>query len=299
VHDRCARVSQSPSSRGLCWLWGRRQLPIGYEIPLNDVVWTLGSVSAVHHRAFDAELLLRELPAPPLTTDSLITAARSLGFRVKRHATCRRELATLTLPVIALLRESAAAAEESPDNPTEPSGAPPETLARPALIVQVHDTHVMLFRAGTNQVLNLAVEAFDAEFTGTVFQFAPLADSRYCMNTMVAQKTSGSAAHVQGDWIAVGGGNNTIVGGDGNDLIDAGVGNDVIVMGPGRDTFVGGIEVTAADSPMSHFALRHAGTRRRRSVDQGVIALTGRINTDKIETPSSRVRSDSSRVEMV
>jgi ATP-binding cassette, subfamily B, bacterial HlyB/CyaB len=169
-------VSQSPSSRGLRWLWGLRQLPIGYEIPLNDVVWTLGSVSAVHHRAFDAELLLRELPAPPLTTDSLITAARSLGFRVKRHATSRRELATLTLPVIALLRESAADSEESLDNPTELSGAPPETLARPALIVQVHDTHVMLFRTGTNQVLNLAVEAFDAEFTGTVFQFAPLAD---------------------------------------------------------------------------------------------------------------------------
>jgi hypothetical protein len=73
VHDRCAGVSQSLSSRGLRWLWGRRQLPIGYEIPLNDVVWTLGSVSAVHHRAFDAESLLRELPAPPLTTDSLIT----------------------------------------------------------------------------------------------------------------------------------------------------------------------------------------------------------------------------------
>jgi ATP-binding cassette, subfamily B, bacterial HlyB/CyaB len=176
VHDRCARVSQSLLPRGLRWLWGRRPLPIGYEIPLNDVVWTLGSVSALHHRAFDAELLLRELPAPPLTTDSLITAARSLGFRVKRHTTSRHELPTLTLPVVALLRESATAAEDSPDHPTEPPGAAPETLARPALIVQVHDTHVMLFRAGTNQVLNLAVAAFDAEFTGTVFQFAPLAD---------------------------------------------------------------------------------------------------------------------------
>jgi subfamily B ATP-binding cassette protein HlyB/CyaB len=129
----------------------------------------------LHHRAFDAELVLRELPAPPLTTDSLITAARSLGFRVKRHTTSRRELAALTLPVIALVRESATA-EDSPDNPTEPPGAACETLARPALIVQVRDTHVVLFRAGTNQVLNLPVEAFDAEFTGTVFQFAPLAD---------------------------------------------------------------------------------------------------------------------------
>jgi len=145
------------------------------------VVWTLGSVSALHHRAFDAELLLRELPAPPLTTDSLITAARALGFRVKRHGTTRGDLAALTLPCVVLLKEQAAA-EPSPAGisssaSTESSGpTSPTRLTRPALVVQVNDTHVMLFRAGTNQVLTLTLEAFDAEFTGTVFQFAPLAD---------------------------------------------------------------------------------------------------------------------------
>ena len=36
-----------------------------------------------HHRAFDAQLLLRELPALPLTTDSLITAARSLWVKIQ------------------------------------------------------------------------------------------------------------------------------------------------------------------------------------------------------------------------
>ena len=145
------------------------------------MVWTLGSVSALHHRAFDAELLLRELPAPPLTTDSLITAARALGFRVKRHGTTPGDLAALTLPCVVLLKEQAAA-EPSPAGisssaSTESSGpTSPTRLTRPALVVQVNDTHVMLFRAGTNQVLTLTLEAFDAEFTGTVFQFAPLAD---------------------------------------------------------------------------------------------------------------------------
>ncbi len=145
------------------------------------MVWTLGSVSALHHRAFDAELLLRELPAPPLTTDSLITAARALGFRVKRLGTTRRNLAALTLPCVALLKEQAAAdpspAGTSSSSSTESSDPGSQThLTRPALVVQVNDTHVMLFRAGTNQALTLTLEAFDAEFTGTVFQFAPLAD---------------------------------------------------------------------------------------------------------------------------
>jgi len=163
------------------WLSGRRSHPVVYEIPLHDVIWTLGSVSALHHRTFDAQLLLRELPAPPLTTDSLITAARALGFRVKRHGTTRGDLAALTLPCVVLLKEQAAA-EPSPAGisssaSTESSGpTSPTRLTRPALVVQVNDTHVMLFRAGTNQVLTLTLEAFDAEFTGTVFQFAPLAD---------------------------------------------------------------------------------------------------------------------------
>jgi subfamily B ATP-binding cassette protein HlyB/CyaB len=170
-------LTNSYLSLWLRWLSGRRSQPVAYEIPLRDVVWTLGSVSAFHHRAFDAELLLRELPAPPLTTDSLITAARSLGFRVKRHGTTRRNLAALTMPCVALLRDKAATESSSDGSSTETVVPASEThLTRPALVVQVNDTHVMLFRAGTDQVLNLTLKEFDAEFTGTVFQFAPVAD---------------------------------------------------------------------------------------------------------------------------
>jgi ATP-binding cassette, subfamily B, bacterial HlyB/CyaB len=159
------------------WFWGKYKQPVSYALSLHDVVWTLGSVSALHHRAFDAELLLRELPAPPLSTDSLITAARSLGFRVKRHGTTRRDMAALTLPYVALFWEKTAPDSSSDTALTEPLGPLSETrLTRPALVVQVNDSHVMLFRAGTNQVLNLTLEDFDTEFTGTVFQFAPVAD---------------------------------------------------------------------------------------------------------------------------
>jgi len=154
-----------------------RKGSVAYEIPLHDVAWTLGSVSALHHRAFDAELLLRELPTPPLTTNSLIAAARSLGFRVKRHETRRGDLRALTMPCVALLREKTSSSDpSSAPASSEPASTASDTLARPALVVQVNDTQVMLFRAGTNQVLTLSLEEFDDEFTGTVFQFAPIAD---------------------------------------------------------------------------------------------------------------------------
>ena len=79
-----------------------------HEIPLHEVVWTLGSISSLLHGAFDAELLLRELPAPPSATDPLIIAARWLGFRLKQHRATRSDLAALTMPCRALMWDKAA-----------------------------------------------------------------------------------------------------------------------------------------------------------------------------------------------
>jgi subfamily B ATP-binding cassette protein HlyB/CyaB len=116
----------------------------------------MGSICALHHRAFDPQLLLRELPAPPLTTDVLIAAARALQFRIKRRDLSRSALAGLTFPCLGVLRD----------------GSTP----RIALFVKVDEAQVMLFRGGTNQGTTLSLEEFDREFTGTVFQIAPLAD---------------------------------------------------------------------------------------------------------------------------
>ncbi|HEY5103336.1 MAG TPA: hypothetical protein VII70_11185, partial [Steroidobacteraceae bacterium] len=46
-----------------------------------------------------------------------------------------------------------------------------------ALVIQVNDTHVMLFRAGTNKGLALPLAEFDLEFTGTLFQLTPITES--------------------------------------------------------------------------------------------------------------------------
>jgi len=82
------------------------------------------------------------------------------------------------MPCVALLRDKAAD-ESSPGSPSGDTVSPAVDthIARPALVVQANDSNVMLFRAGTNQVLNLTLEEFGAEFTGAVFQFSPMADA--------------------------------------------------------------------------------------------------------------------------
>jgi subfamily B ATP-binding cassette protein HlyB/CyaB len=129
----------------------------------------------LHRRAFDAELIARELPAPPLKVESLITAARSLGFKVKGRMSNRAELASFTMPCVALLGESVAG-DRSRDGLSEETPCSPADV-RPALVVQIRETDATLFRAGTNQPVTLALEEFDRAFTGMAFQFAPLSDS--------------------------------------------------------------------------------------------------------------------------
>jgi subfamily B ATP-binding cassette protein HlyB/CyaB len=162
-----------------------------HEVPLQDVVWALGSICALHHRAFDAQLLLRELPAPPLTTDTLISAARALQFRIQRRDVSRAGLAKLTMPCLAVLRDgSLQTATDLPDlgasptdgripsNPQAPNASPSNPpRARLALIVKVDETQVLLFRAGTNQGSGLSHQEFDREFSGSVFQLALAAEA--------------------------------------------------------------------------------------------------------------------------
>jgi subfamily B ATP-binding cassette protein HlyB/CyaB len=135
----------------------REQDATAYAVPLSDVVWALGSFCALHQRAFDPHLLLRELPAPPLTTDALIAAARRLNFKIQRHELNRTQLARLPLPCLVVLRE--------------------EGAARLALIGKVEAAQVILFRAGTNQNSAVSNDEFAREFSGTVFQLAALTEA--------------------------------------------------------------------------------------------------------------------------
>ncbi len=162
-------------------------------MPLEDIVWSLGSICALHNRPFDAELLVRELPAPPLTTDALITAARALKLRIRRNVLARSDLARSTLPCLVEVCDSGQTGQAplADYNSThavaadaDSAGSPPEGervfesvgRVRLALVAQINATHVLLFRAGSNQVSTLTHEQFDGEFAGVGYQLALAAD---------------------------------------------------------------------------------------------------------------------------
>lgn len=153
-------------SRALRWLRRRDEAIPPSQVVLEDIVWTLGSICSIHKQPFDAELLLRGLPPPPLTTDALITAARSLEIRIQRRKVHESNLGALTLPCVAEL--STANAQERGE---------PSAQRRLALIVQVTPSQVLLFRAGTSEHTTLTPRQFSQEYVGTAYQFAPVAPS--------------------------------------------------------------------------------------------------------------------------
>lgn len=128
----------------------------------DDFIWVMGSFCALNRRPFDAGLLLQQFP-PSYDTDSIVHAARALGFRIRRHDWVADQLGTLNLPCMALLKPSSDG-EEVAD-----VGA----SARPAIIVQINDTGVILFKAGSNEPTALSHAEFSACYGGVAFQLIP------------------------------------------------------------------------------------------------------------------------------
>lgn len=132
-----------------------------YQFSTNDLVWSMGSFCALNRLPFDAELLVRQFP-PPYTGDTVIRAARALGFRIKRKDCSATQVGGLNLPCLVLMRE-AVSVEHS-------EGAQP--VIRPAILVQADPENVLLFPAGSNTPEKLTLAEFASRYTGTLFQLA-------------------------------------------------------------------------------------------------------------------------------
>jgi len=142
-----------------------------YMFSTEDLVWVMGSFCALNRKPFDPELLVRQFP-PPYSADSLVHAARALGFRIKRQECAADAVATLNLPCLVVLHEEAVAA---PTDAAETPDAVPSPLprrSRPAIVVQAEADKVVLFLAGTNAPKTLSCAEFAACYTGTAFQLA-------------------------------------------------------------------------------------------------------------------------------
>lgn len=145
--------------------------------PLEAVqlVWAVGSLCALNRVPFDAELLLKQFP-PPYTTDTLIHAARALGFRIQlkpRAASALDEVATPCLAVLAPLKNEAATEVEVPvvgeraANRESPIGG-----ARLGLITDVSPERIQYFEAGTKAASELPRDEFAERYLGVVFFIA-------------------------------------------------------------------------------------------------------------------------------
>ncbi len=149
---------------------GGRQFTPAYGFSVEDVVWSMGSFCALNRKPFDPGLLAKQFP-PPYSADSLIHAARALGFKIKRRECAAGEVTALNLPCLVVLR-----AVETLDLPASAGkgavGDASQARWRPAIVIQAGDDVVVLFEAGSNTPKSLTPAEFSARFSGTAFQLA-------------------------------------------------------------------------------------------------------------------------------
>ncbi|WP_301102899.1 hypothetical protein [Propionivibrio sp.] len=151
-----------------------------YAFTIEDLAWAMGSLCALNRKPFDPELLIREFP-PPYSADSLIHAARALGFRIKRKECSAETLGTLNLPCLVVLRDDAhtpatdavsGALDHAVANPASSWTIPLPQKSRPAIIIQADADKIVLFTAGTSVQQTLVRADFAARYAGTAFQLA-------------------------------------------------------------------------------------------------------------------------------
>jgi subfamily B ATP-binding cassette protein HlyB/CyaB len=130
----------------------------------------MGSFCALSRKPFDDDLFIRQL-SPPYNTDSVIHAARALGFRIRGRQYTSKDLGNLNLPCLVVVR----AAESTRDLAT---GLTTRSISdgtfRCAIVARANEKEVTFFDAGSNSARSVPLAEFSVRFTGTVFQMAPV-----------------------------------------------------------------------------------------------------------------------------
>jgi subfamily B ATP-binding cassette protein HlyB/CyaB len=158
-----------------------------WGIDPSHLVWALGSLSALNRLPFDPELLLKQFP-PPHTAETLVHAARALGFRIKAMQCDVAKLTDAVLPCLAVMDDqktadrgvptSKSAQEESSESQEEPdsleqSEKEESPSHRLVLIHSIAQEKVIFFEAGTNTPSESPVAEFANNYSGTVFLARP------------------------------------------------------------------------------------------------------------------------------
>lgn len=133
-------------------------------------VWALGSFCALNRIPFDPKLLFQRFP-PPYTLETLIQAARALGFSIRNKACSPEEIGRHPLPCLAVIRALAEStdvsiAEEGAGEEKPADDGPATTLA---LISEATAEQIKFFMVNSNKPQVLSMGDFAALFAGTIF----------------------------------------------------------------------------------------------------------------------------------
>lgn len=124
----------------------------------DHVLWALGSLCALHQKAFAPDLLAREMPVDAqgrLEAGVLLSMGESLGFRVKKVTYSERSLPRLQFPLLVELKEDGAAVHFL------------------GLVTTVASGRCVLFVPGQAEPQQLDIAELLGRATGTAWLFAP------------------------------------------------------------------------------------------------------------------------------
>ena len=162
--------------RGLLDLLGRpRRIQVRegerFSLETREFVWALGSYCALHRKPFDPNLLLQQHPAPH-SSDSLIHAARALGFRIQQRRRAPDALGSLAMPCLVVLKAAREDSRDPNELSTGDAAASSGSAGRLALLCQISSSEARLFHAGSNTPTQCLRAEFDSLYAGAVFMVA-------------------------------------------------------------------------------------------------------------------------------
>jgi len=133
----------------------------------EDVLLALASMCQFQRVPFDAALVLREFP-PPYSLETLLHAAKRLGFDVGARDALPEEIRTLDTPCIALFK--ALPATSAPAD-ADASPRPATATHRVAIIVRASGDEFQTIEPGRVAPEPLTIDEFAARFAGRIVQF--------------------------------------------------------------------------------------------------------------------------------
>lgn len=138
------------------------------------LLWALGSFCALNRISFDPELLLQRFP-PPYTLETLIQAARALGFKTRAKTCTAEAILGQRLPCLAVVHAPAknADASQTEESTGEDKPADGRPAASLALVSEATAERIVIFMAGSNVPEIITPDEFAARFAGTVFLLKP------------------------------------------------------------------------------------------------------------------------------